>query len=69
MCIRDSQGEMTADDNTFEFVITGIETSCVIRNKTPGKSITVILFKEGTEVNRVEGAGYDFYLDYYPPLS
>jgi len=65
----DLQGEMTADDNTFEFVITGIETSCVIRNKTPGKSITVILFKEGTEVNRVEGAGYDFYLDYYPPLS
>lgn len=65
----DMQGEMTADKNTFEFVIPGIEISCVIRNKTPGKSITVILLKEGTEVNRVEGAGYDFYLDYYPPLS
>jgi len=65
----DLQGEMTADENTFEFAIPGIEISCVIRNKTPGKLITVILLKEGTEVNRVEGAGYDFYLDYYPPLS
>jgi len=65
----DMQGEMTADENTFEFVIPGIEISCSINNKTPGKSITVILLKEGTEVNRVEGAGYDFYLDYYPPVS
>ena len=65
----DMQGEMTADDNTFEFVIPGIEISCSINNKTPGKLITVILLKDGTEVNRVEGAGYDFYLDYYPPVS
>ena len=65
----DLQGQMTADKNTFEFAIPGIEISCVIRNKTPGSPITVILLEEGTEVNRVEGAGYDFYLDYYPPLS
>jgi hypothetical protein len=65
----DLQGEMTADKNTFEFVIPGIEISCVIWNKTPGNSITVILLKDGTEVNRVAGAEYDFYLDYYPPLG
>ena len=65
----DLQGEMTADKNTFEFAVPGIEISCVIRNKTPGKSIAVILLKDGTEVNRVAGAEYDFYLDYYPPLS
>jgi len=65
----DLQGEMTADKNTFEFAVPGIEISCVIRNKTPGKSIAVILLKDGTEVNRVEGTEYDFYVDYYPPLS
>ena len=65
----DLQGEVTADKNTFEFAVPGIEISCVIRNKTPGKSIAVILLKDGTEVNRVEGTEYDFYLDYYPPLS
>jgi hypothetical protein len=65
----DLQGEMRADKNTFEFAVPGIEISCVIRNKTPGKSIAVILLKDGTEVNRVEGTEYDFYLDYYPPLS
>jgi len=65
----DIEGEMTADKNTFEFAIPGIEISCVIRNKTPGKSIAVILLKDGTEVNRVEGTEYDFYLDYYSPLS
>ena len=59
----DMQGEMTVDKNTFEFVIPGIEISCKITNKTPGKSTTVILLKEGTEVKRVEGAGYDFYLE------
>jgi hypothetical protein len=65
----DLQGEMTADRDTFGFAVPGIEISCVIRNKTPGKSIAVILLKDGTEVNRVEGTEYDFYLDYYPPLS
>jgi hypothetical protein len=65
----DLKGEMTAEKNTFEFAVPGIEISCVIRNKTPGKSIAVILLKDGTEVNRVEGPEYDFYLDYYPPLS
>jgi len=65
----DLQGEMTANKNTFEFVIPGIEISCKIDNKTPGKSITVILLKDGAAVNRVDGAGWDFYLDYYPPLS
>jgi hypothetical protein len=65
----DLQGEMTADKNTFEFAVPGIEISCVIRNKTSGKSIAVILLKDGAEVNRVEGTEYDFYLDYYPPLS
>jgi len=65
----DLQGEMTADKNTLEFVIPGIEISCVINNKTPGNSITVILLKDGNEVKRVEGAEYDFYLDYYPPVN
>lgn len=65
----DLKGEMTADKNTFEFAVPGIEISCVIRNKTPGKSIAVILLKDGIGVNRVEGTEYDFYLDYYPPLS
>jgi len=65
----DLQGEMTVDNNTFEFVVPGIEISCVIKSKTPGNRITIILLKDGTEVNRVEGAGYDFYLDYYPQPS
>jgi hypothetical protein len=65
----DLKGEMTADRNTFEFAVPGIEISCVIRNKTPGKSIAVVLLEDGAEVKRVEGAGYHFYLDYYPPLS
>jgi hypothetical protein len=65
----DMQGEMTADKNAFEFVVPGIEISCVINNKTPGNPIMVILLKDGTEVNRVEGAESDYYLDYYPPVS
>jgi hypothetical protein len=65
----DMQGKMTADKNAFEFIVPGIEISCVINNKTPGNPITVILLKDGTEVNRVEGAEYDCYLDYYPPVS
>jgi hypothetical protein len=65
----DMQGKMTADENTFEFIVPGIEISCVIHNRTPGNQITVILLKDGTEVNRVEGAEYDYYLDYYPPVS
>lgn len=63
------RGEMTAENNTFEFVIPGVEISCKIDNRTPGKSITIVLLKDGTEVNRVAGARYDFYLDYYPPAS
>ena len=62
----DLQGRMTADDNTFEFAVSGIEISCAIKNKTPGDPITVILLKGNTEVDRVEGAGYGLYLDYYP---
>jgi hypothetical protein len=65
----DIQGAMTADENTFGFVMLGIEISCRINNKTPGRLITVILLKDGIEVNRTEGAGYDFYLDYYPPVT
>jgi hypothetical protein len=65
----DIQGAMTADENTFGFVIPGIEISCRINNRTPGKLIAVILLKDGIEVNRVEGAEYDFYLDYYPPVT
>jgi hypothetical protein len=65
----DMEGEMTADKNTFEFVVPVIEISCVIKNKTPGNSITIILLKDGTEVNRAEGTGYDFYLDCYPPVT
>jgi hypothetical protein len=65
----DIRGEMTADRDAFEFTIPGIEISCSITNKTPGKLIAIILLKDGAEVKRAEGAGYDFYLDYYPPLS
>ncbi len=65
----DMEGEMTADKNTFEFAVPGIEISCIINNKTPGNSITVILLKDGTEVNRAEGAEYDYYLDYYPSVT
>jgi hypothetical protein len=65
----DIQGAMTADENTFGFVIPGTEISCRINNKTPGKLITVILLKDGIEVNRAEGVGYDFYLDYYPAVT
>jgi hypothetical protein len=65
----DMQGKMTADKNTFEFIVPGIEISCVINNETPGNPATVILLKDGTEVNRVEGARYDYYLDYYPPVT
>jgi hypothetical protein len=65
----DIQGEMTVGENAFEFGIRGIEISCAITNKTPGELITIILLKDSAEVERVEGAGYDFYLDYYPPLS
>ena len=63
----DLQGRMTADDNAFQFAVPGIEIGCVIKNSTPGNPITVILLKGNTEVNRVEGAGYHFYLDCYPP--
>ncbi len=65
----DIQGRMTADKNTFEFVVPGIEISCKITNKTPGKPITVVLLKDGHEVKRVEGAEYDFYLSFYPSLT
>lgn len=65
----DIQGAMTGDENTFGFVIPGTEISCRISNKTPGKLITVILLKDDIEVNRVEGAGYDHYLDYYPAVT
>lgn len=63
----DLQGQMTADDSAFQFAVPGTEISCVIKNRTPGNLITVILLKGNTEVNRVEGAGYHFYLDCYPP--
>jgi hypothetical protein len=65
----DMQGKMTANKSTFEFIVPGIEISLVINNKTPGNPATVILLKDGTEVNRVEGARYDYYLDYYPPVT
>jgi hypothetical protein len=65
----DMQGEMTANKSTFEFIVPGIEISLVINNKTPGNLITVILLKDGTEVNRVEGTEYDYYLDYYPQVT
>jgi hypothetical protein len=65
----DIQGKMTAEKNTYEFIIPGIEISCKITNKTPGKPITILLLKDGIEVKRVEGTENDFYLSYYPRLT
>ncbi len=62
----DLQGEMTAGEDTFDFVVPGVEISCVIKNRMADNPITVILLKGDTEVNRVEGTGDHFYLDWYP---
>lgn len=56
----DLQGKMTADKNTFEFVMWGTEISGRITCKTPGKLITVTKVIDGIEQADLEGR--EFYL-------
>jgi hypothetical protein len=56
----DIQGKMTADKNTFVFVIPGTEFSGKITSKTPGKLITVIYVIDGIEGPSLEGAEFYF---------
>jgi len=56
----DLQGKMTADKNTFEFVIRGTEISGRISCKTPGKNITVTKVIDGIDTGGLEGR--EFYL-------
>jgi hypothetical protein len=58
--VTNLQGVMTADKNTFEFVILGTEISSRITCKTPGKNITVIYVIDGIEGASEEGT--EFYL-------
>ena len=56
----DLQGKMTADKNTFEFVILGTEISGEITCKTPGKLITVTKVIDGIEYAGLEGKEFYF---------
>jgi len=56
----DLQGKMTADKNTFEFVILGTEISGRITCKTPGKLITVTKVIDGIEGASLEGREFYF---------
>ena len=56
----DLQGVMTADKNTFEFVIQGIEIDYSITCKTPGKLITVTTVIDGIEGASHEGREFYF---------
>jgi hypothetical protein len=51
----DLQGVMTADKNTFEFVIPGTEFSYRITCKTPGNLITFTMVIDGIEYASLEG--------------
>jgi hypothetical protein len=53
--VTDLQGVMTADKNTFEFVIPGTEFSYRITCKTPGKLITFTMVIDGIEHASLEG--------------
>ena len=57
----DLQGKMTADENTFEFVIWGTEISGRITCKTPGKLIAVTMVIDGIEFGQGrEGTEFRF---------
>jgi NifB/MoaA-like Fe-S oxidoreductase len=56
----DLQGRMTADKNTFEFVIPGTEISYRITCKTLGKLITVTTVIDGIETEGLEGREFYF---------
>jgi hypothetical protein len=68
---KDIAGKINDTQPTLKFVMSGTEISCVIHNDTPDKPITIVLFKDGVEVKRVQTdsneSNYDFYIDYYPP--
>lgn len=70
---KDIAGKINATQPTLKFVMSGTEIACVIHNDTPDKQITVVLFKDGVEVKRVQTesneSNYDFYIDYYPPAK
>jgi len=58
--VTDLQGVITADKNTFEFVILETEISGRITCKTPGKLITVIYVIDGIEGASLEGREFHF---------
>lgn len=54
----------------LEFAASGIRISCAIDNKTLDKWMTVVLLKDGIEIDRAETTAEDPYevsVDYYPP--
>lgn len=62
------KGTITAEKTALEFTIPGTEISCKITNKTPEKPITIVLYKDGSEVKRLDGIEFDGYLSWYPPI-
>jgi len=56
----DLQGKMTADKNTFEFAIPGIEIDYRITCKTPGKLITVTTLIDDIGDGGLEGREFYF---------
>jgi hypothetical protein len=70
---KDIAGKINATQPSLEFVMSGTDIACVIHNDTPDKPITIVLFKDGVEVKRVQTesneSNYGFYIDYYPPAK
>ena len=54
------QGKITADKNTFEFDMLGVEFSGNLTSTTPGKNITVTYVIDGIEGYPHEGTGFYF---------
>jgi hypothetical protein len=67
----DFEGQINDTQPFLEYVMSGTETSCFIYNSEPYTPITLVLFKDGQEVNRVRTnsseLNYNIYIDYYPP--
>jgi hypothetical protein len=66
---NDIQGTFSVEKTAFEFSVRGIEISCKISASAPEKPVTVVLFRDGEEVGRIDGILYDGYLDWYPPVT
>ncbi|MBT4512658.1 MAG: hypothetical protein HOC20_10675 [Chloroflexi bacterium] len=70
MQVMDISGTIGDDGGPLEFVASGIYIGCGIRSKTPDKPMTVVLLKDGIEIDRAETTAEDPYevsVDYYPP--